>query len=451
MEAPCNESGNSSGEGYAHIDLMMAGDVRRLRRMLLECNSSDKLCVVREYQTEVIIIPVLLVGVFVILLGVILWLRYRSWRSKQQQLPRHQAVAPLSAKDKNQQEPSESGNTYIQLSETTVESLLRSAALTLKELEIPRDRLTPGSLELIHNGSFGGIYRAELGTENPGKTKTVILKSLQDPAGPREVKDFLGRIKFHQSLGRHDNMVELIGCCIDQLPLYIILEDVSYGDLLNFLWTCRRDVMTMDGIPYDLTERQVYKVGQQVAAALDFLQQKKLFHGDVAARNVLIKYDFTAKVCGLGLAYETQIYSTSCVMQIVPLKWQAPERLLKKPPSIKADIWSFGILLYEMITLGAPPFPEVPPSDILQHLQRWKVMKRPSTCQPTMYGIMKSCWQWNATDRPSPTQLIQRLQTAAKSSNDQVVLQVPELVVPELYAAVAGVDLASLTRDYSVL
>nr|XP_006112594.1 tyrosine-protein kinase STYK1 [Pelodiscus sinensis] len=428
----------------------MAGDVKRLRRMLLECNSSDKLCVVREHQTEVIIIPVFLVGVFVILLGVILWLRYQSWRSKQQQLPRSQAVAPLPAKEKNQQELGESGNPYIQLSDTTVESLLRSAALTLKELEIPRDRLTPGSLELIHNGSFGGIYRAEMKTGNPGKTKTVILKALQDNAGPSEVKGFLGMIKFHQSLGHHDTVIELTGCCIAQLPLYMILEDVSQGDLLNFLWTCRKDVMTMDNIPYDLTERQVYKIGQQVAAALDFLQQKKLLHGDVAARNVLIQSDFTAKLCGLGLAYEIHTYGTS-VTKTVPLKWQAPERLRMKPHSIKGDIWSFGILLYEMITLGAPPFPEVPPSDILQHLQKRKIMKRPSTCQPAMYSIMKSCWRWGATERPSPAELLHRLQIAAKSSNDQVVLQVPELVVPELYADVAGVDLGSLARNYTIL
>uniref|UniRef100_A0A8C0INT9 Tyrosine-protein kinase STYK1 n=1 Tax=Chelonoidis abingdonii TaxID=106734 RepID=A0A8C0INT9_CHEAB len=387
-----------------------------------------------EYQTEVIIIPVLLVGVFVILLGVILWLRYRSWRSKQQDGFNGKSLIPT---------PRASENTYIQLSETTVESLLRSAALTLKELEIPQDRLIPGSLELIHNGSFGGIYRAELETGNPGKTKTVILKALQDTAGPSEVKDFLGRIKFHQSLGHHDNMVELIGCCVVQLPLYMIMEDVSHGDLLNFLWTCRRDVLTMNGIPYDLTERQVYKVGQQVAAALEFLQQKKLFHGDVAARNVLIQSDFTAKLCGLGLAYKTHTYGTSCVTQIVPLKWQAPERLLMKPPSIESDMYG--------LFWGAPPFPEVPPSDILQHLQRLKIMKRPCTCQPAMYGIMKSCWRWSATDRPQPAELIKHLQTAAKSSNDQVVLQVPELVVPELYANVAGVDLGSLARDYSVL
>uniref|UniRef100_A0A8D0GRP4 Serine/threonine/tyrosine kinase 1 n=1 Tax=Sphenodon punctatus TaxID=8508 RepID=A0A8D0GRP4_SPHPU len=413
----------------------MAGDVKRLTRMLLECNNSDKLCVVREYQNEVIIVPVFLVGIFVILLAVILWLRFRSWKTKPQE---PQSVCPVPH-SRNTSE-----NEYIQLSETSVDSLLRAAALSLKELEIPRERIAPGSFELIHSGSFGGIYRAELEqTGSPGKTKTVILKTLQDSANIREVKDFLEKIKFHQSLGHHENMVELLGCCINQLPVYMILEDVSHGNLLNFLWTCRRDVMTMDGIPYDLTETQVYNVGQQIASALDFLQQKKLFHGDVAARNILIQRDFTAKLSGLGVAYETHTYGASSVTQVVPLKWQAPERLLKKPPNIKADM--YGLIW------GAPPFPEVPPSDILQHLQKRKIMKKPSSCHPTMYGIMKACWRWSATDRPSPAELLRRLQTALKSSNDQAVLQIPELVVPELYAGVAGIDAGSLTCDYTVL
>uniref|UniRef100_A0A7M4DXV5 Tyrosine-protein kinase STYK1 n=1 Tax=Crocodylus porosus TaxID=8502 RepID=A0A7M4DXV5_CROPO len=415
----------------------MAEDVRKFTRMLLECSSNDQLCVVREYQTEVIIIPVLLVGIFVIVLSVILWLRYQSWKTNQQQ--QQQLVLP-----------GHEGNLQG-LSETTVESLLKAAAMTLKELQIPRERLAPGSLMLIHTGSYGSIYRAELQTENPGKTKAVILKTLQDTAGPRDVKDFLGRIKFHQSLGQHENLVELVGCCIDQLPLYMVLKESSLGDLLNFLWICRKDVMTMDGIPYDLTEKQVYKVGQQVAAALDFLQQKQLVHGDIAARNVLLQHDFTAKLCGLGLAYETHTYGAKSITQIVPLKWQAPERLLKRPPSIKLDSGNCFPLWCLFPLSGAPPYPEVPPPDILQHLQRRNIMKRPSSCQPVMYGIMQACWQWNVTDRPSPAELLQYLQKATKTSNDHAVLQVPELVVPELYANVAGIDVDSLTTDYTVL
>ncbi|KFQ97445.1 Tyrosine-protein kinase STYK1, partial [Nipponia nippon] len=422
------------------------GDVKRLTRMLLECNSSDKLCVVREHQTEVIVVPVFLVGFFVIMLTVILWLHCRGLRAKQEQ----SSSSGHQVNDKNRQESSSTEDHYIQLSETSVESLLNSASSTLKELEIPREKLSPGTLQLIKHGRYGSIYRAQLETGNPGETKTVVLKALQDLASPQEVKDFLGRIKFHQSLGCHENLVELIGCCVDKLPLYMIMEDVSLGDMLTFLWTCRKDVMTMYDIPYDLTERQVYKVGQQVAAALAYLEQKKLFHGDIAARNILLHHNFTAKLCGLGLAYETHTYGANSVTQVVPVKWQAPEQLLKKPPSIKADIWSFGILLYEMITLGAPPYPEVPPSDILSYLQRQNIMKQPASCQQAMYSIMKSCWQWDAANRPSPVELIRSLQTAMKTSNDHAVLQVPELVVPELYANVAGVDVHSLVSEYTI-
>ncbi|NXG71691.1 STYK1 kinase, partial [Baryphthengus martii] len=429
------------------------GDIKRFTRMLLECNSNDKLCVVREYQTEVIVVPVLLVGFFVIVLTVILWLHCRGLRAKQQQSSSsgHQGIKNFQPQERNQQDSSSTENCYIQLRDTSVESLLNSASLTLKELEIPREKLSPGTLQLIKHGRYGSIYRAQLETGNPGKTKTVVLKALQDLANPQEVKDFLGRIKFHRHLGHHENLVKLVGCCVDQIPLYMIMEDVSLGDLLTFLWMCRKDVMTMDGIPYDLTERQVYEVGQQVAAALAYLEQKKLFHGDIAARNVLLHHNFTAKLCGLGLAYETHTYGANSVTQLVPVKWQAPEQLLKKPPSIEADIWSFGILLYEMITLGAPPYPEVPPFEILSYLQRQNIMKQPSSCQQAMYSIMKSCWQWNAAYRPSPADLIQALQAAIKTSNGHAILQVPELVVPELYASVAGIDVHSLVIEYTIL
>ncbi|XP_032543345.1 tyrosine-protein kinase STYK1 [Chiroxiphia lanceolata] len=426
----------------------MPGDVKRFTRMLLECSSNDKLCVVREYQPEVIVVPVLLVGSFVIVLTVILWLHCRGLRAKQEQPP---PPSGTQVKKKNQQESCSTENGCMQLSETSVESLLKSASLTLKELQIPREKLLPGTFQLIKQGGRGSIYRAQLETGSSGKTRTVVLKALQGLGSPQEVKDFLGRIKFHQDLGRHENLVELVGCCVDKLPLYMIMEDMSLGDLLTFLWTCRKDVMAMDGIPYDFTERQVYEVGQQVAAALAYLEEKQLFHGDIAARNILLHPNFSAKLCGLGLAYETHSRGATSVTRGVPVKWQAPERLLRKPPSIKADVWSFGILLYEMITLGAPPYPEVPPPDILSHLQRQNIMKQPSLCQQAMYSIMKSCWQWDAANRPSPAQLLWSLETAVKSSNGHTVLQVPEPVVPELYADIAGVDVHSVVREYTIL
>ncbi|XP_077026169.1 tyrosine-protein kinase STYK1 isoform X2 [Tamandua tetradactyla] len=342
------------------------------------------------------------------------------------------------------------GNVLVPLKETSVESLLQATTQALAKLQVPREEISE-VMEQIYNGSCGAFYRAQMNTGDPAKPKNVVLKALREPAGLHEVQDFLGRIQFYQYLGKHKNLVQLEGCCTDRLPLYMVLEDVAQGDLLSFLWTCRRDVMTMDGLLYDLTEKQVYHIGKQVLLALEFLQDKHLIHGDVAARNILIQCDLTAKLCGLGLAYEVHTRGDISSTNTIPLKWLAPERLRLRPAGIRGDVWSFGILLYEMVTLGAPPYPEVPPTSILQHLQRRKIMKRPSSCTHTMYSLMKSCWRWSEDSRPSPGELRLRLETAARTANDKAVLQVPELVVPELYAAVAGISVERLSYNYSIL
>lgn len=173
----------------------------------------------------------------------------------------------------------------------------------------------------------------------------------------------------------------------------------------------------------------------------------------MAARNILIQSDLTPKLCHLGLAYEVHTHGaiSSARSSTIPLKWLAPERLLLRPASIRGDVWSFGILLYEMVTLGAPPYPEVPPTSILQYLQRKKIMKRPSSCTHAMYNIMKYCWRWSEDSRPLPGELRLRLEAASRTANDKAVLQVPELVVPDLYADVAGISTESLSDSYSVL
>ncbi|XP_023447417.1 tyrosine-protein kinase STYK1 isoform X2 [Dasypus novemcinctus] len=426
------------------------GDESGMTRRLLECSQSDKLCVVQYEQYEVIIIPTFLVGTFLILLGVILWLFIRGQRA-QQQPPGLRGVAPSSpSRGLSWKAAGLGGNVFVPLKETSVESLLKVTTPALAKLQVPREQLSE-VMEQIHNGSCGAIYRTQMNTGDLAKPKSVVLKALKEPAGLHEVQDFLGRIQFYQYLGKHRNLVQLEGCCTDRLPLYMVLEDVAHGDLLSFLWTCRRDVMTMDGLLYDLTEKQVYHIGIQVLLALEFLQDKHLFHGDMAARNVLIQADLTAKLCGLGLAYEVHARGTIPSSKTIPLKWLAPERLQKKPAGIRGDVWSFGILLYEMVTLGAPPYPEVPPTCMLQHLQRKKIMKRPSSCTHTMYNLMKSCWRWSEASRPSPRELRLRLEAAARTADDKAVLQVPELVVPELYANVAGISVESLSYNYSVL
>ncbi|KAF7461895.1 Hypothetical predicted protein [Marmota monax] len=215
------------------------GEKRGMARMLLECSLSDKLCVVQEQQYEVIIVPTLLVGLFLILLAVILWLFIREQRSQQQRPGIRGSAAGPPSRSPSWEATGRGGKVLVPLKETSVESFLRASTSALSKLQVPREQFSE-VLEQIYNGSYGIIYRAKMCTGDPAKPKNIVLKTLKEPAGLHEVQDFVGRIQFYQYLGKHKNLVQLEGCCTDRLPLYMVLEDVAQGDLLSFLWTCRR-------------------------------------------------------------------------------------------------------------------------------------------------------------------------------------------------------------------
>ncbi|KAM8924128.1 tyrosine-protein kinase STYK1 isoform 2-T2 [Pelodytes ibericus] len=413
--------------------------IRGPSRTLLDCANGDQLCIVRTYEYEVIIVPVFLVGVTAILLAIIICLRYRAASS-----------AKKKKQGNHQQARQGIVNAGISLEELSLEAVLRTKDASLQALEIPWDRVRK-PFQLVGEGRFGPLYKTILQDIHGGQGKDIIVKQLRDSAGPHEVQSFLQRAGFQARLGKHEHLVEMLGCCSTQSPYCMVLENMEPGSLLQYLWDCRRDVFSMDGILYDITECQVYTIALQILSALGFLHQKSLLHGDVATRNVLINRDFTVKLGGLGGASEMQLKGTFPSRRPAPLKWMAPERLLKMPVCEKSDIWSFGILMYEMITLGAPPFPEVPPSAMLQHLQRGNIMQRPSSCKPAMYNIMKSCWSWKASERVSLSVLRKRLEVGRKNSNDKTVIQVPELVIPELYAGVAGTEGLTIETDHTVL
>ncbi|XP_071985939.1 tyrosine-protein kinase STYK1 isoform X2 [Engystomops pustulosus] len=409
--------------------------VRLPRRTLLNC--TDQLCIVETYQYEVIVVPVFLIGITIILLAIIFWLRYRGMKSKKKR-----------AKELQYQDTVRSVNSGFHLEELSLESVLRKRNPSLLALEMPCERINE-SFQFMGEGRFGPVFRT--GLKDKGTHKKVVVKQLKGIADPHEVHDFLQRATFQVWLGSHPNLVEIVGCCTEAKPFCMVLESVEPGSLLKFLWDCRRDFVPMDGILYDITECQVYTIALEILTALEFLHERKLIHGDVAARNVLIRSDFTSKLTGLGGACDMHFEGSFPVRRHAPLKWMSPERLLYLNITEKSDVWSFGILLYEMITLGAPPYSEVPPSNILQHLQRGNIMKRPPNCKQHLYNIMKACWTWKAVDRISVQELRKRLEAGKKSSNDRTVLQIPELVRPDLYAGVAGIETGIMENDYTVL
>uniref|UniRef100_A0A8C2G409 Serine/threonine/tyrosine kinase 1a n=1 Tax=Cyprinus carpio TaxID=7962 RepID=A0A8C2G409_CYPCA len=258
----------------------------------------------------------------------------------------------------------------------------------------------------------------------------LILERMKS-ASARERQSFLGFAHFLSELGPHPSLPKLLGVVTVQTPLMIALEELEHRDLLSFLWRYHILVLT-----------------QPVLKSQEYLHSKNYIHGNVKARSVLVGRDLSVKLWGLGLAYrrKTSTASVEYVEDMEMRKWQAPEALARQPLQQSSDIWSFGILLYEMVTLGEPPFPNIIASELLQHLQRVNTIKRPPNFNETIptcfflsgYSIIKSCCQWKPMDRVSLAELIRKLHSKETSANDQAVLRVTEPLDMEKYKRKAG-------------
>nr|XP_046252776.1 tyrosine-protein kinase STYK1 isoform X2 [Scatophagus argus] len=252
---------------------------------------------------------------------------------------------------------------------------------TLHPWEIPEECALEG-LEFWHKGCYGPICKALLKTRD-GASSSVVVKSLRDGTNQPEAKEFVQWILFHATLCKHENVVRMLYCQTKRLPMYLVLDACSPGNLLHFLWTLRNGKLNTVDPLQNFSEKSVFLVAKRVAAGLDYLMSEhRLVHGDVAARNILIGPNLSARVSGLGVAFAGRKTDSGMRQRAaqVPLKWQAPERIMMQLSIDRSDVWSFGILLYELITLGSAPYPELEPQSVLPKLQGSYRMKRPENC-----------------------------------------------------------------------
>ncbi|KAF7696162.1 tyrosine-protein kinase STYK1 [Silurus meridionalis] len=281
----------------------------------------------------------------------------------------------------------------------------------LRSWEMPAHCTLEG-VEFLKNGRYGATCKAQL--KRDGAATAVIIKMFKGSSNSPEAKVFADLALFYSSVCQHDNLVRMLYCQTRRFPVYLVFETSTPGNLLYFLWSLReeRPGTCLEEQPF--SERNVYLVAKQVAAGLDYLlSEHRLVHGNVAAHSMMIDSGFLVKVSGLASAFESRQTETVGKEGAagVPLKWQAPERILGLPVTSRSDVWSFGVLLYELITLGEPPFPELEPSKtFLQALANYK-LKRPPSCGAALFDLVKYCRMWNFKDRPAYSAIIRLLES----------------------------------------
>ncbi|XP_072173172.1 angiopoietin-1 receptor-like [Diadema setosum] len=293
---------------------------------------------------------------------------------------------------------------------------------------IPLDCLTLENF-VIAEGNFGQVTKATI--KKDGTIIEAAVKTLKDGASDADRKDFMGELEIMCKVGHHPNIVNLIGACEHQGILYVATEYARYGNLLNFLRSSRtlEPESPFSGqanrfkvnVTCSLSAEQLLGFAADVALGMQHLSEKGCVHRDLAARNILVCDDYVCKVTDFGLSRSDEVYVKTTAGRL-PVRWMAIESLNYSVYTTKSDVWSFGVLLWEICTLGGTPYPGLTCAELYERLPLGHRMEKPLNCEDEVYNIMRQCWRDRPHDRPTFDQLHTVLKGLIKAKQPYVNL-----------------------------
>uniref|UniRef100_G1SEQ3 Tyrosine-protein kinase receptor n=1 Tax=Oryctolagus cuniculus TaxID=9986 RepID=G1SEQ3_RABIT len=276
--------------------------------------------------------------------------------------------------------------------------------------EVPRKNIT--LIRGLGHGAFGEVYEGQVsGMPNDPSPLQVAVKTLPEVCSEQDELDFLMEALIISKFN-HQNIVRCIGVSLQALPRFILLELMAGGDLKSFP---RGDPALRPNQPSSLAMLDLLHVARDIACGCQYLEENHFIHRDIAARNCLLTCPGTGRVAKIGdFGMARDIYRASyyrkggCAM--LPVKWMPPEAFMEGIFTSKTDTWSFGVLLWEIFSLGYMPYPSKSNQEVLEFVTSGGRMDPPKNCPGPVYRIMTQCWQHQPEDRPNFAIILERIE-----------------------------------------
>lgn len=231
----------------------------------------------------------------------------------------------------------------------------------------------------------------------------VAIKKLKDNASAEEKRDFLQEAKLLANFD-HPNIVHLIGICLDRGSTLLVMELMLGGDLIRYM----QESTPKSNNPDNLTFDDLLKICLDIVNGCCYLEERNYIHRDLAARNCLVssrkKEERVVKLADFGLARD--IYKDSYYKKLndsaMPLKWMAPECLSEQKFTTMSDVWSFGVVMWEVMSFcQEKPYGNLEPFLMRDYLAGGKRLSQPEICNDDVYRLMRDCWQFDPRKRPT--------------------------------------------------
>ncbi|NXQ70125.1 INSR protein, partial [Quiscalus mexicanus] len=271
------------------------------------------------------------------------------------------------------------------------------------EWEVPRDKIT--LLRELGQGSFGMVYEGIAKDIVKGEPETrVAVKTVNESASLRERIEFLNEASVMKGFSCH-HVVRLLGVVSKGQPTLVVMELMAHGDLKSYLRSLRPEAENNPGRPPP-TLREMIQMAAEIADGMAYLNAKKFVHRDLAARNCMVAEDFTVKIGDFGMTrdiYETDYYRKGG-KGLLPVRWMAPESLKDGVFTTYSDVWSFGVVLWEISSLAEQPYQGLSNEQVLKFVMDGGYLDQPDNCPERL--LMQMCWQYNPKMRPTFIEII---------------------------------------------
>ncbi|KDR16037.1 Tyrosine-protein kinase transmembrane receptor ROR1, partial [Zootermopsis nevadensis] len=272
-------------------------------------------------------------------------------------------------------------------------------------------------IQELGEGAFGKVYKGEVNAGVAGEVPLLVaIKALKENATPKTQADFRREVELMTDL-HHPNIVCLLGVVMKGEPLCMLFEYMTQGDLHEFLicHSPRSDVSACsdDGNVHVLEQPEFLHISMQISAGMEYLSSHHYVHRDLAARNCLVGDNLTVKISDFGLSrdvYSSDYYRVQS-KSLLPVRWMPPESILYGKFTTESDVWSYGVVLWEIYSYGLQPYYGYSNQEVIDMIRSRQLLPCPEDCPSRLYTLMIECWHEVPSRRPLFPEINARLRS----------------------------------------